>query len=448
VTNSDGTGAMDVAAAMIREDIELFHKLAEEAAGTLNPRELDRARYYLAVENTIRRRDLLNEFSRQGVLPKYGFPVDVVPMVTDHIQNDFAAKIELQRDLRLAISEFAPGSQIVAAKTVWTGGGLQKQPNRELVLVSFGICESCGRFNRKTGEETAVLCVGCSRPLRSKPNRSGKLVKPEYGFVAAPPDKSVRPGETRPPRSYSSQVYFDSRRKPDHLSADEDAHWPDFRPVAELGNDRLTIEKRYSRFGELIVLNHGQSGRGFEICRTCGYGRPAGGTTGKGKKAGSGHKNPRNGRPCKGFLEHRHLGHDFMTDVLELQLRGSLAVADPPEEEKKVWLSVLYALIEGASAALEIRRNDLNGTLYHHTWGAAPRLVLYDDVPGGAGHVRRVADELPAVFEAALQRVESCSCGPETACHECLWNYFNQSFHSKLSRGLAADFLRVALIKP
>lgn len=445
VTNPDGTGAMDVAAAMIREDIELFHKLAEEAAGTLNQKELGRARYFLAVENTIRRRDLLNEFSRQGVLPKYGFPVDVVPMVTEHIQIENAAKIELQRDLRLAISEFAPGSQIVAAKTVWTGGGLQKQPNRELVLVSFAICESCGRFNRKTGEETAGLCAGCGRPLRSESGRSGILVKPEFGFVAAPPDKSVRPGETRPPRSYTSQVYFDSRRKPDHLSLDEDAHWADYRPVAELGNDHLTIEKRYSRFGEMIVLNHGQIGRGFEICRTCGYGRPAGGATGKGKKAGSGHKNPRTGRPCKGYLEHRHLGHDFMTDVLELQVQGPLAVLDAPDAEKSVWWSVLYALIEGASAALEIRRNDLNGTLYHHSWGAAPRLVLYDDVPGGAGHVRRVADELPAVFAAALQRVESCSCGPETACHECLWNYYNQPYHALLSRGSAEKLLLVAL---
>lgn len=444
VTNAEGTGTMDVAAAMIREDIELFHKLGTEASAEHTADGSRKAGYYFRVEETIRRRDLINEFSRQGVLPKYGFPVDVVPMVTDHIQNDSAAKIELQRDLRLALSEFAPGSRIVAAKTVWTGGGLQKQPNRELVPVSFGICDACGRFNRKTGEETAGACVGCGRPLRSRPGRSGKLVKPEYGFVAAPADKSALPGETRPPRSYTSQVYFDRRRKPDHLAADDATHWEEFRPVPGLGNDRLAFEMRYSRFGELIVLNHGQGGKGFEICRTCGFGRPAGGT-GKGKKASSEHKNPRTGRPCKGYLEYRHLGHDFMTDVLELQPRGLLAVADNPEPEKSIWLSVLYALIEGASMALEIRRNDLNGTLYFHARGVAPRLVLYDDVPGGAGHVQRVAGELPTVFAAALQRVESCGCGPETACHECLWNYYNQPYHPRLSRGVAADYLRAAL---
>lgn len=451
VTNAEGTGAMDVAAAMIREDIELFHKLGTEASAMETSQGAGRARYYYGVENTIRERDLLNEFGRRGVLPKYGFPVDVVPMATDHIdkkQADVAGKVELERDLRLAISEFAPGSRIVAAKTVWTGGGLLRQPRRELEEVSFGVCKACGRFNRKKGGE-ADICDGCKKPLVSARGLSGTLVKPEFGFVAQPMDRPSRPGETRPPRSYSSQVYFDSRNRPENAPDDDDYHWPEFRSVDGLNDPRARIEARYSRYGELIVLNHGPRGQGFEICRTCGFGRPAaeGQTKGKGKSARENkHKNPRTGRECRGdYLTRLHLGHDFMTDVLELQVLGPLAVPDAADAEKSVWWSVLYALIEGASTALEIRRNDLNGTLYHHSWGEPPRLVLYDDVPGGAGHVHRVVDALPTVFAAALDRVESCSCGEETACHECLWNYHNQTWHAQLSRGRAAELLRSAL---
>ncbi|MCB8936407.1 MAG: DEAD/DEAH box helicase [Candidatus Promineofilum sp.] len=442
VTNAGDTGVMDVAAAMIRGDIELFHRLGVEAGAKETKNGSKLAGYYYGVENTIRQRDLLNEFGRQGVLPKYGFPVDVVPLVTDYVNSTVAAKIELQRDLRLAISEFAPGSQLVAAKTVWTGGGLQKQPQRELEEVAFGVCRVCGRFNRKKGE-AATQCEGCGQPLRSIPGQSGKLVKPEFGFVAARVDNPPRPGETRPPRSYTSQVYFDRRHEPNHLAADDDGHWPTYRPVAELSNGRVTIAQRYSRFGELIVLNHGPRRMGFEICRTCGFGRPAG--VKKGKKADATHTSPRTGQPCPGYLEHRHLGHDFLTDVLELQVSGPLAVPDVDETGKSVWLSVLYALIEGASVKLEIRRNDLNGTRYFQGTAGVPMLVLYDDVPGGAGHVRRVADALPAVFAAAQERVASCSCGPETACHECLWNYYNQPYHARLSRGAAAEFLQLAL---
>ncbi len=447
LSNAEGAGVMDVAADLIRADIELFHNLGVEAAASENRRGAAKAAYYYGVEQTIRERDLINEFSRQGVLPKYGFPVDVVPMMTDHVSIENAGRIELQRDLRLAISEFAPGSRLVAAKTVWTGGGLQKQPRRELEEVSFGVCKRCGRFNRKKGAEEADICDGCGQTLHSDRGQAGKLVKPEFGFVAQRMEKPPRPGETRPPRSYTSQVYFDSRRPPDNKASDDDAnHWREFRPVAELSNSRAAVAQRYSRFGELIVLNHGPGRRGFEICPRCGFGRPAGGERAEGKKKGSDtHQNPRTGRPCKGYLQFRHLGHDFMTDILELQVSGSLAVPDNDEAPKSVWLSALYALIEGASSALEIRRNDLNGTLYRHGWHSAPHLVLYDDVPGGAGHVRRVAEELRPVFVEALERVRTCSCGEETACHECLWNYYNQPHHSRLSRRLAIDFLEAAL---
>jgi len=451
LTNADDTGILDTAAAMIRDDIELFHRLAEEASKTLDARDLARAQHYLRVENTIRDRDLINEFGRRGVLPKYGFPVDVVAMATEHIQLKAANRVELQRDLRMAISEFAPGSQIVAAKTVWTGGGLQKQPRRELVPVSYGVCKQCGRFNHKTGEAETPLCVGCGRPLATERGQGGLFVRPEFGFVARRMEISPTPGETRPPRSYTSRVYFDNWHPP--ASPDDKDHWPEYRPVAGLSDARARVAARYSHYGELIVLNHGPNGRGFEICQSCGFGRPAGGAPSgsgksKAKSKSDAHQNPRTGRDCSGFLKHLHLGHDFMTDVLEIQVSGPGIEPDRDETGKSTWWSVLYALIEGTSDALAIRRNDLNGTLYHHTWGEAPTLVLYDDVPGGAGHVRRVAEALPAVFAAALRRVEECSCGEETACHECLWNYYNQPYHPRLSRGAAMGLLRAALGMP
>jgi len=66
--------------------------------------------------------------------------------------------------------------------------------------------------------------------------------------------------------------------------------------------------------------------------------------------------------------------------------------------------------------------------------------MLFDNVPGGAGHVRRVAEQLPAVVQAAWERAANCECGPETSCYECLRNYYNQSYHDQLQRGLARDF--------
>jgi hypothetical protein len=114
----------------------------------------------------------------------------------------------------------------------------------------------------------------------------------------------------------------------------------------------------------------------------------------------------------------RHLGHEFLTDVVEIHLSGPLAT----QANVQLWRSLVYALLEGASQALSIRRDDLDGTLYVYKSGEPTSLVLFDNVPGGAGHVKRVYEELASVFEAAYQRVNNECCGPETSCYECLRN--------------------------
>jgi hypothetical protein len=108
-------------------------------------------------------------------------------------------------------------------------------------------------------------------------------------------------------------------------------------------------------------------------------------------------------------------------------------------------------MIEGACEELDIERNDLDGVLYSISGDSTPAMVLYDDVPGGAGHVHRIArDEttLLRVFERSLARLQRCECGGDlanTSCYGCLRTFRNQYFHQELQRGLAIEFLRSAL---
>jgi ATP-dependent helicase YprA (DUF1998 family) len=100
----------------------------------------------------------------------------------------------------------------------------------------------------------------------------------------------------------------------------------------------------------------------------------------------------------------------------------------------------LYALIEGAVRALGIRRDDLDGTLYNNNQDRA--LIIFDRVPGGAGHSKRISEEFPLVLEKAIEHVSNPCCGPETSCSECLRNYYNQRYHASLCRGMALEFLK------
>ena len=146
---------------------------------------------------------------------------------------------------------------------------------------------------------------------------------------------------------------------------------------------------------------------------------------------------------CKAPVVTVDLGHRFMTDILELRFSGPLAL----QAGSKLWVSLLYALLEGASTELGIRRDDLDGTIYYHAIGDPPSLVLFDNVPGGAGHTQRVKDHLNESLAAAFERVAGCECGLETSCYECLRSYQNQHFHDQLVRGEVVAFLRTALVR-
>ncbi len=61
---------------------------------------------------------LINYLSNNGILPSYSFPLHTIELFLpkDGKMNEH---LRLERDLRLAISEYAPGSEIVADKKIW-----------------------------------------------------------------------------------------------------------------------------------------------------------------------------------------------------------------------------------------------------------------------------------------------------------------------------------------
>ncbi|NLA82784.1 MAG: hypothetical protein GX849_08185, partial [Clostridiaceae bacterium] len=66
---------------------------------------------------------LINYLSNKGVLPSYSFPLHTVELLLPKDVKD-SEHLSLERDLRQAITEYAPGSEIVADKRIWKS----KQP--------------------------------------------------------------------------------------------------------------------------------------------------------------------------------------------------------------------------------------------------------------------------------------------------------------------------------
>jgi len=106
--------------------------------------------------------------------------------------------------------------------------------------------------------------------------------------------------------------------------------------------------------------------------------------------------------------------------------------------------SLAYAIVEGAAEVLEVPSIDLNTTVGYGSQQDLPPIILYDNVPGGAGLVARLEKEevLKECLTTALRRVEGgCGCAPNTSCYGCLRSYRNQFTHETLQRGPVQQYL-------
>ena len=128
------------------------------------------------------------------------------------------------------------------------------------------------------------------------------------------------------------------------------------------------------------------------------------------------------------ILDQLRLGHSFKTDVARLTI-PSLGSVDA--KSYSVALSFMYAFLEGISDALEIDRDDIDGIIEmnaeEHSWD----VLVYDNVPGGAGHVKRLLDKTTVIdsLKSSLVKVSQNCCDEDTSCYNCLRNYYNQMYH-------------------
>jgi hypothetical protein len=411
---ADEESRFSLAEIEVSNDYRVIAKLEEKSREERDYREAEWANRRA---KTIATEDVLSFLSRKAVIPKYGFPVDVVELDTQMAQKNLeTSEVLLQRDLSIAISEFAPTSKLMANKKIWTAYGLKRIPGKEWPRKKYKICRKHNVFFQwQPGEPEPATPCGDQLSV-------SEYVIPRFGFVT---DRS-NPEE---PRSRTSKIFTTRPYFAGSLGVDpEEIHIPDYSPV-------ITIKKASP--GTMVVLCEGRRQEQFYICKTCGAGFQ--------KKSLKSHKSSY-GQECNGTLEQVSLGHEFETDVLQLQFHRF------PEEKTldPIWFaySLAYALVEGAAEVLEIPSTDLNATVKYGNQNTIPPIILYDNVPGGAGLVAHLEKEniLKACLEAALVRTSGkCGCDESTSCYGCLRNYRNQFAHQNLQRGPVMHYLKVLL---
>ncbi|MCA6557843.1 MAG: DEAD/DEAH box helicase, partial [Pseudanabaena sp. M114S2SP2A07QC] len=435
---------------------------------------LERRRDGLEFElEKIAKRKLHDELVQASILPIYGFPIDVVRLLTGE-SNEYKSsqgKHRLERDRRLALGEYAPGQDVVVDDRVYSSVGIHSPRNLERKY--YWVCKNCNHFIEfKTPENEIDQCPVCQHRPTSAVDKVINEYKVPKAFVTDWAATAKVTPYLKPIRQLTSQVFLANPGLVQKTSSVENIC-------------QLTVNQN----GTFFLANKGQRNfnftkQGFHTCESCGLDvseqvrkwDEEKQKLARSKKAVTTspprptHLHPLNGKTCSGRWNLIHLGHEFKTDFLKIRfdrstkpipLFGADAVthtvedrviasdAETSNNRVDFWRSLTYALLAAAAQVIDVRREELDGLFKPLENGnGQAEIIIYDNVPGGAGYSQRISDNFKDILIEAYRLTDTCSC--ESSCYDCLRTYSNQIFHHELDRKEVVRFLRpiIEIVEP
>ena len=266
--------------------------------------------YRRGKEDNRGRNELIEFLVRNNILPKYGFPVDTVELYQNTgVVSD--KKLQMARDLQLAISEYAPDAQVVADGKLYTSRYIRKLPQTtghdwETAYIAQCNDPNCQTWNHRIIEPdpSGEMCVSCKGSIPA--SRWKKAIEPRKGFVAdaKPKDVPMR----KPDRSYRSDDYYigDPQRQV-------------VQKRSFVMNDGNSFQLETSENDSLMVVCNDS----FYVCPRCGYAESK--TENISTKGFNSHQNTLEkphkspwGKLCEVTLVKNKLCHVFKTDVVRI----------------------------------------------------------------------------------------------------------------------------------
>ncbi len=395
---------------------------------------------------------VIEALADQQFMPRYGFPIGtqrlrvIIPDERYPEKYREEDQYRLERSGLVAMGEYVPGSQLLVGGKLVTSHGLLKHWTGADINNYLGLrgqYTTCinNHLYYKIATGSLGICPICGGEPKSTPR---DFLLPMHGFSSAawdPPKVSTdveRVGHTE-----QATITFVQR---DRADIEEQNHFGGI----------VGLRALYREDGELLVYNAGEYQKGFAICLKCGYADSE-------KYLGDGkiklpssleHHAPltstKEERFCWGnhetpeVLRNHTLASRQTTDILLLDFSSCLYhLADNAE---LLW-TLAQALEIGGSKLLELDSREL-GTLVVPAGerGSGLGAVLYDNVPGGAGHVRELLElgrewllEARRTMFVSDKHDETC----ETACLDCLLTFDAQE---PMRRGLLNRRLAIRVL--
>lgn len=400
----------------------------------------------VASSNLYTQRHLSERLAHAGLLPMFGFPTRVRQFFTRWPRSGVDSGID--RPLDLAISTFAPGSQLVRDKNIHTAlGVIDTSPEQRPFAPDmsenpwfFGLCTNCRTLLQP---EDPLLT-----PLSEVPD--------EHLNCTVCHKQAVQVIPAREPRDFISNLSPE-----DYTGYFE---WSPFatRPTLAFGNyarERfanctLALESN----GDLIALNDNQQREGFAWQKSRYTGRankqwPVYCASLKEVRPEEDNNPSRLFRP-EGDSERFALVARRQTDVLLLGIDQWPAGCGASPENitgRGAWYSLAFGLRLAAALMLDVEPQELNAGIHSRPGDtcSTAEVFLADSLDNGAGYCTWLAqpEQRQKLLSEASQklgaqwRAHASQC--ESACNRCLRDYSNLAYHPLLDWRLALEMLQL-----
>lgn len=214
----------------------------------------------VSIERKLKRyqnNELIDFLVRGNILPKYGFPIDSVELSQNISSKEFKS-LNLNRDLSVAIAEYAPSAEVVADGGLYTSRNIRKPIVNKSEMSYFDIsyiavCPECAQTNYSNmpiGVD-GQPCAICGKALFARDFY--KSIEPRSGFIA---EQDIKPVPlTAQERKYRTEAIY---------IGDKDAY-PISTYSYNLGKIKVNVQ---STANDSLVV---KSTEWFYVCSKCGY---------------------------------------------------------------------------------------------------------------------------------------------------------------------------------
>lgn len=387
-------------------------------------------------------------FYREGFIPSYSFPKNVVRFfVEKESERGKNAPRDIQyapeRDIAVALSEYAPGRFVTIDKKIFKSGGIYANPrprgfetnpaefyfkNADYYKDIY-ICSECNWFGLDKDDEKRTTCPYCGAAIVRN-----KMLRP-WGFSPVKGDE-VKYEDEDEQYTYAEAPYY--------------SYVPEDTQMNAFESSRIRFANLPDK--KVLTVNMGKSKNGFNVCKKCG-GAEVTEPNGNGVFSFSQpyHDNHplcrHDGTVATGIF----MGYEFLTDMfmLDISYDSVRLVGSGNAEEKSILRAAVTTLHEAlkkaVSLVLDIDYNEISG-------GWRPRkmnsddphieMFFYDNLTSGAGYSSLIGSILDKVLERTRSILTECEC--TRSCKNCLDSYWNQRHHQLFDRKLGLQLLDFA----